>query len=394
MSTQDPLQQLSLILSPFGIKTVTTGSGEVGAYLQARYGTHDPDAVNRAFIDNLTKVPFAKAVVLGVPSDNGAGFDRGSKKGPLCLRKQWLEKKLYPMFEEFGVIDIGDVRDHPLLIDDNMYRPKVIKDVRNARWGHLGNVSQRLQLPVSVHSILDRALECLYALNPKIKVLLLGGDHSNSRIPINVLTRNSRNKNQTLGILQFDAHTDLLQTRDGVEASFATWSWHANEAIGKGGRLVQVGIRTSGHDKAYWEKQLGVHQYWANEIVHQPWNHVIDTLIEDFAKAGVERIYISNDIDGVSSGYAAATGTPEPNGLSPNFVSHTIRRISDAFDVVGSDIMEVAPTLVRNIPDEPNRTASIAAHFAIEQLRAMLKDDTFRSPFEHQISQLEPILQV
>ena len=58
-----------------------------------------------------------------------------------------------------------------------------------------------------------------------------------------LLARSPRNAGRTLGVIHFDAHTDLLHERDGIQCSFATWAYHANEAIGRGGRLQQLGTR-------------------------------------------------------------------------------------------------------------------------------------------------------
>ena len=67
-----------------------------------------------------------------------------------------------------------------------------------------------------------------------------------------------------------------------------------------------------------------------------------------------------------------------------------IQRIGSAFDILGSEIMEVAPTLTRNMPDEPARTGMIAAHFAIEQLKIMLKQDfIYDCPFRTTVYQLQ-----
>ena len=58
------------------------------------------------------------------------------------------------------------------------------------------------------------------------------------------------------GLLHFDAHTDLLQERLGIQYCFATWAYHANELLRRDGRLVQVGIRASGRSQSHWESSL------------------------------------------------------------------------------------------------------------------------------------------
>ncbi len=359
-----PLKQLELILAPFGIKTVTTGSYYASHYLKTRYGSLDETIIRSAFCEELKKIVDSKAIILGIPNDNGASLERGSKFGPLGIRQGLSLNKE-------DLIDIGDVKDHPLLIEDTLYQNWVIEAVRKSRWGHLKESANELQLPVSSLSILDRALECIYALNPKAKVLLLGGDHSKSLIPINVLTRGSRNTSHDLGILQFDAHTDLLETRDGIPHSHATWAWHANEKLKRGGRLIQVEIRVSEKTKEYWEKNLEVKQYWATEVNANE-KSTIESIISHFNDIGIKRLYLSNDIDAISPEYAWATGTPEPHGLHPDFIFGLIEALGKHFTIVGSDIMEVAPPLHRECHDEPHKTLELASQIAMKQLESML----------------------
>ena len=42
-------------------------------------------------------------------------------------------------------------------------------------------------------------------------------------------------------------------------------------------------------------------------------------------------------------GFAPATGTPEPGGFAPIDLLRIIRRLTRELDVVGFDVMEVAP---------------------------------------------------
>jgi agmatinase len=363
----EPRTQLSHLLRPCGILTFTTGSGEVGDYLLARFGSTETAAIERAFAAELERIAEARVILLGVPNDNGAGFDRGSKKGPLAIRQRLLARGFYDLEEMQDLVDIGDVRDHPLLTDDRLLADWVIDAVRSSRWGAEG---ARLNLPVSAHSILERVLECIHLINPAAKVLLLGGDHSISQIPVEVLSRH--HNAGTLGIVQLDAHTDLLEERDGLPISYATWAWHANQVIGAGHKLVQVGVRTSGTERSTWEKQLDIHQIWAEELRSQPTDTAVEEVIKRLEDSGVTALYLSHDIDAICPSFAAATGTPEPDGLHPDFVKSLITALGQRFELCGADLMEVAPTLSRAIPEEPLRTLELAADFVELQARALL----------------------
>ena len=66
-----------------------------------------------------------------------------------------------------------------------------------------------------------------------------------------------------------------------------------------------------------------------------------DGIGEDKKRA--PKAYISIDIDVLDPGFAPATGTPEPGGFAPIDLLRIVRRLTLELDVVGFDIMEVAP---------------------------------------------------
>jgi arginase family enzyme len=377
----EPLEQLSRILSPQGILTVTTGGGEMARFLTARYGSCADGRVQAAWRADLNRIADARVVILGVPVDL-AGFEKGQGKGPIGIRGQLLaEEGLYPALAEAGVVDVGDCRNHPLLAHDELLNQATIERVRRARWGDSGG-----DLPVAPLGILERALTCIWTLNPEARVVLLGGDHGLSWMPFRVMERLGRNPGRDLGIVHFDAHTDLLTERDGVAISFATWAHHANVLIGRGGRLQQLGIRVSGRDRAHWEASGALRQFWAPEVLRRGPAPVAAEVVTNLQAAGVRRVWISNDIDGTDPRWAAATGTAEPGGLHPAHVQAVIDAVGAAFEVVGGDVVEVAPTLKGHIPGEPARTLRTAAVYLLHQVDACLG----ASRFAHRLALPEP----
>src|SRR5262249_12352584 len=159
-------------------------------------------------------------------------------------------------------------------------------------------------LPVAPLSILERALNLIHQINPGARVHLIGGDHSLTWVPIKVLARREDRPGE-FGIVHFDAHTDLLERRDGLPYSFATWAYHANDAIGRGGRLQQLGVRISGRSREEWERELCLRQFWSQEILDRGTEDVIAELLSNLRRAGVQRVYITNDIDGTDPRWAA-----------------------------------------------------------------------------------------
>ena len=224
--------------------------------------------------------------------------------------------------------------------------------------------SVRYTLPVSPLSIAERALDLVLAKNPKLKVVMLGGDHSNAWPAVAAL---ARARGPRFGIVQIDAHTDLLAERLGVKYCFATWSYHANDLLGRHGKMVQVGIRASGRDQQHWESTQGVRQFWAEQIRDEP-ERALEQVLQA-AKATQLPVYLSNDIDGTDDSVADACGTPEPAGLEPEWLEELIDRLGKEVGLAGADLMEVAPLLGA---DQGAKTLQLAARYARSSLNALL----------------------
>jgi len=349
-----------------GLYTVSTGRTAQESLAKRLYGVDNFSEVEGAWLKTLDSVAQARAVVLGIPSDVGAGLVRGAAYGPGALRTAWLNRDGKGSSAFAGLIDVGDVRVVPQLLSDEMLNASQLSATRAALYADLPP-EVASTLPVSPLSIAQAALECLFKLNPALKVLVLGGDHS---VAWPVVAALSTHLKEPWGIVHFDAHTDLLETRLGVRYCFATWAFHAAKLLGDSARMVQVGIRASGRDKAYWERETGVRQLWAAELAAQSIEATVDQIIDHLKKQGVRQVYISNDIDGTEGSLVPATGTPEPNGLSPALVVAVIEALGRHFNVIGADLVEVAPPV--GDPAGSAATCEVGVSYLLASAAAML----------------------
>ena len=76
--------------------------------------------------------------------------------------------------------------------------------------------------------------------------------------------------------------------------------------------------------------------------------------------------YVSFDVDGLDPAFAPGTGTPEVGGLTPREVQGILQGLAGAVNVVGGDVMEVAPMY-----DPSTNTALVAAQMLFEILSLM-----------------------
>ena len=104
------------------------------------------------------------------------------------------------------------------------------------------------------------------------------------------------------------------------------------------------------------------------DIVTAPWihEHGIDATFGRIAdRIGGRRCYATFDVDCLDPAFAPGTGTPVAGGLSTAQAFALWRRCADTLDIVGADIVEVAPPF-----DVAGITALAAATLAHDLLSA------------------------
>jgi len=372
------LDTLVALLRPAGggIHTVSTGRAEQQAMQRRLYGASNEGEIGARWREALADIATARVAMLAVPSDTGAGLVRGAAFGPGALRAALLD--LMPDFPDraarAGIVDVGDVFVVPQLLHDEMLSQGQLEATRAAIFPQLDQ-ADRARLPVSPLSAAQEVVTRLLALNPALKIFTLGGDHS---VTWPVIAALAASRGRPFAIVHPDAHTDLLPHRLGVKYCFATWAYHANEAIGRAQRLVQVGVRASGKPRSHWESTLEVKQFWADEIAARGESGAIDDIVAHVRGLGVDGVYLSNDIDGTDAGAAPATGAPEGGGLSVAFMRELIRRLGDETTLIGADLVEVAPTV--GAPEGARRTVEVGAAYVVDSLAALLPPGE-RQPF-------------
>lgn len=352
--TDNALDLLHAFLRPpgRGIWIDSTGGGREIPILRALYGTmpgESCDAFNDAWRSSLEGIRQAKAVVLGIPSDAGAAIVRGCNFGPIGVRRAFLKRfARYPS----GVLDLGDVFCVQHLIDDEMLSAAQIKAIRRAIYPTRNDA-----LPVSPHAIAYEVIKAVYEMNPQVRIVMIGGDHGVTWPVIRALVARH---GPEFGVLQIDAHTDTMEHRLGVQHCFSTWAFHTMQLIDPR-NLVQVGLRDALRDTE-GSRTFGQLQVWISEIRGRE-AEMIARVVEYFRSRGIDRVYVSNDIDGTDESFAPSAGTREPEGLHPDVVGKLIRALRDNNELIGGDIVEVAPPLSGRDDYQDEPTCLLAAMY-------------------------------
>lgn len=365
-SRNEFISKLKLYLSPpgEGIYTVHTAKDKRINLQKKLFKSTETDIVKKTWENSLeTVLPTSQTVLLGIPSDCGGGIQRGANWGPLYLRETLLNNK-----EELKYFDIGDVRVIPHLLHDKYLNQETVDKCRTGLYS-----DKKIALPVSPLSIAYDFAADFHRLYPSKNIFMIGGDHSVSYPMVRAYLEAKKDQNKKVAVIHFDAHTDLLEDRLGIDLCFGTWASQIIPFLESPAHLIQIGIRASGKEKAHWESKFGLTQYWAKDVLNNGAKLTADEIVKKLKKLNVTEIYISFDIDCLDEAYAGATGTPESGGLTPHEPMVILQELFENFKITGSDIVEIAPMVkaahIKQI--EPDTTLNIASALSTFLIQAM-----------------------
>lgn len=168
--------------------------------------------------------------------------------------------------------------------------------------------------------------------------IILGGEHSITHGGI----MGCKQKHKDLCILHIDAHCDLREDYLGDKYSHACALRYAfDENI----PIVQVGIRSAEKEEHLLIKNnpSKIKTFFASKKKLN--NKKILNNLQS------KNLYITIDIDGFDPSVIPHTGTPEPGGLGWYEVINLLEDIFANFNVIATDIVELAPSDFSTISD-------------------------------------------
>lgn len=198
--------------------------------------------------------------------------------------------------------------------------------------------------------------------------LVLGGDHSQAIGTISGMGKAFRAQGKRLGVLWFDAHTDM-NTPDS-SPSGNIHGMPLATVLGRGAPdlvalcggepairpedVVVFGARDVDAAENHVVKELGVRVYTMSELDRRGTAVCAVEAIEQITKH-TDGVHLSFDLDGVDPRDAPGVGTPVPGGLSLRESHMVCEMLNQTGRLVGMEMVELNPTL-----DVENKTGELA----------------------------------
>ncbi|MEI8054731.1 MAG: agmatinase [bacterium] len=249
----------------------------------------------------------SKIVILPIAFDKSVSWLKGAAKGPKAIITASQQVELYDIETETEVYKHGIFTNQPIK----------------------GEISKKM--------IAQAYKKTSCFLRDKKFVVTLGGDHSVAIGPI--IAHKDFYKN--ISILHLDAHADLRESYENNKFSHASVMARAREKVNN---IVSVGIRSMDVSERPIFKRGNL--FLAEDICCSN-NQWIFQVIKKLSG----KVYLSLDVDVFDSGLIPSTGTPEPGGLNWYQVISLIRTVCKEKEIVGMDIVELAPTPTNKAPD-------------------------------------------
>lgn len=271
-------------------------------------------------------------VFLGIPFDRNTSGRAGARFGPAAIRSA-SEAARYQL----------DPRSlEPVGIHDYARGRTVLQGVSLA---DAGDLAFHLGEP------LERGYERISAVVAELAEtgaipIVLGGDHSITYPVVRALPAGR------FGIIHFDAHTDLGETKTGGLHHGNVFSVIL-EKLEYVERLVQVGLRGIIEANAQ-SPEPRADAFGMDRVRREGVEAILAALPEDLP------YYLSIDIDVVDPAFAPATGTPVQGGLFPHELKDLVHEVAKRRELLGCDIVEVGPDL-----GVPEGTASLAVEVVL-----------------------------
>lgn len=245
-------------------------------------------------------------IVVPVPYDGTSTYGKGADKGPDAIFAAAENMELYDIETDSEVYQQGIFLADPITTDSSP--EEMVNDV---------------------------AFQIGKYLDTGKFVTMIGGEHSVSIGSI----RAFQEKFDDLTILQLDAHTDLRPEYDGSKCNHAC----AMHEASKYSNIIQVGIRSmDSSEKPFIDEDFLFTMYDIRS--NRYWKEDVTNLLG-------KNVYITIDLDAFDPSIMPSTGTPEPGGLLWHETLDLLKRVFYKSNVVGFDIVELAPMQGNHGPD-------------------------------------------
>lgn len=266
--------------------------------------------------------------IVGIPQNLGSGW-RDARNGPRAMRAMHGlgDRDMYSMLDphaELNIVDYGDFAVDRLAIERTTDHIRVM----------VREVAETGTIP-----------------------MLVGGDMSLTFSTVAAIS--DLHGRDSLTLVHFGAHYNADRLGDHPLTDRQSIHRLLVSGLLRGSNVIQVGLRgpEAGPEDLRWLREQGVRYHTMASVERQGWPAVMERVLAE-AKAGGGKVYVAVDLSVLEPGIATA-GRPVPGGLVMRELLPAVRRLCAETEVVGFELMDLAPML------DPSIMGALAANYVM-----------------------------
>lgn len=206
--------------------------------------------------------------------------------------------------------------------------------------------------------------------------VILGGDHSIAIGSVAGVASYYRKRNQRVGIIWLDAHTDVNTPETSPSGNIHGMPLAA--LLGRGARelthvagfapkvlpenVAVIGARSIDPGEREFVKSVGIRVFSMSELDERGLPDVVAEAVE-IATMNTAGFHVTMDMDFIDPFYAPGVGTPERGGATYRESHLAMEKIADSGRVLSVELTEVNP-----VYDTANQTAQLAVELILSAL--------------------------
>ncbi|MCD6452112.1 MAG: agmatinase [Acidobacteria bacterium] len=257
------------------------------------------------------KIEKPDLAIVGIPYDGSCCYRKGAAFAPAKLRdlstKSSAVTEIGEEISKIKVVDLGDI-----------------------------------EIELELSSFFSRAEGEIAKITSSAGfTIIIGGDHS---ITIPAFRGFAGIKDDEVGIIYLDAHPDLWEEYDKSGYSHAcTLRRMLEEKNTSPEHTIIIGARSFNPAEMDYIRETGLLMIPAKDCAKMGVEEVAAWTVTRFS--GINRIYLSLDIDFLDPAFAPGTGIPVAGGMSTRFLLNLLEILFEKLPIKALDLVEISPPL-------------------------------------------------
>jgi agmatinase len=233
----------------------------------------------------------------------------------------------------------------------------------------LGDIEiEKKNVEKNLNTIKDFIKE-IYIKNENAIPIMIGGDHF-CTYPVVRIIGDLFDKKNEFGVLIFDSHLDLYHEWDKGVYSHTTVSHRIYDLDYINNKnLLIAGTRDIDILELEEANKEKIKHLDAHKLI-EGLDKFVEDIITFFNKSNIKSLYLSIDIDALDPSIAPGTGYAIPGGFTYREIWKILKEVTEHFEIIGFDLVEVAP----NLDLENKVTCNLAAKLIVELMSFIAKE--------------------